>query len=245
MRTGYDAVAPRNMPRDGQVYGGYVDGHWPTFPSLNELFPGKRYLSITVNGTHDALCADVENGDFSPQGGARWAADKLKRSPHAMLYCSASPWPQVRGTCQDLGILGKVMFWIAGYDNHAIIPPGAIGHQFRGDFHGYDQSVFLDHIPGLDPDLPPPPTHPAWFVRELSFPIPRIQAGVLKRVNVNGQVVPLQFGKDVMVVQKKVGAHIDGLYGPGTKAKVEDYQGEHKLTKDGIVGPVTARVLGP
>lgn len=40
-------------------------------------------------------------------------------------------------------------------------------------------------------------------------------------------------------VQCRVGASIDGIYGPDTKAKVTDYQKKNGLSADGIAGPKT------
>jgi peptidoglycan hydrolase-like protein with peptidoglycan-binding domain len=37
---------------------------------------------------------------------------------------------------------------------------------------------------------------------------------------------------------------IDGIFGPVTKAAVEQYQGDSQLTVDGIVGPLTWAALG-
>jgi peptidoglycan hydrolase-like protein with peptidoglycan-binding domain len=68
---------------------------------------------------------------------------------------------------------------------------------------------------------------PAWFHRELSL------------------ASPLMKGADVTVVQKKTGAASDGVFGLVTQAHVVNFQSHHDLTADGIVGPQTARVLGP
>lgn len=240
-RVGYDAVTVSAMPHDGAIYGGYVDGHWPTFASLKDRYPGKRYVSITVNGSRDALCADIELGDFTVDGGVRWAKDKVKRAGLAWLYCNVSTWPAVQTAVRHAGISANVRYWIAHYDRVAVIPQGAIGKQYLGDFNGYDKSIFADHIAGLDPVQ----LEPGWYVRQLQFPIPPM-AGPVKRVNLTGKgVVPVQFGRDVMVVQRKVGATVDGMYGPGTRAKVGDYQEAHGLSRDGIVGPHTAVRLGP
>lgn len=249
-RIGYDAVTPRNMPRDGDIYAGYVDGRWPTFPTLPSLFPHKLYVPITVNGTHDALCADIETGDFTPQGGARWARDKIKRAGHAWLYCNASTWPSVVSEVHALGLTGHVYYWIAHYGAPPVIPGGAIGLQYVGDYHGYDKSVFADHLPGLDPTPAPHPTPhpdtPGWFVRNLSYPIPASHAGVTRRVAITGHgVVPVQFGKDVMRVQKIVATTVDGLYGPGTTAAVENWQRRHGMNVNGHVTASIAVRLGP
>ena len=68
---------------------------------------------------------------------------------------------------------------------------------------------------------------PAWFHRDL------------------GLASPFMNGDDVTVVQTKTGAHPDGLFGPVTQAHVVNFQSQHGLTADGIVGPDTARALGP
>ena len=68
---------------------------------------------------------------------------------------------------------------------------------------------------------------PPWFTRDLGIASPFMQ------------------GKDVVVVQKKTGADPDGAFGPITRGRVLNFQTHHGLTADGIVGPITARVLGP
>jgi Putative peptidoglycan binding domain len=68
---------------------------------------------------------------------------------------------------------------------------------------------------------------PAWFTRDLGIASPFMQ------------------GNDVSVVQKKTGADPDGVFGPVTREHVVNFQTHHGLTADGIVGPITARVLGP
>jgi hypothetical protein len=68
---------------------------------------------------------------------------------------------------------------------------------------------------------------PAWFTRDLGIASPFMQ------------------GSDVGVVQKKTGADPDGVFGPITRQHVVNFQTHHSLAADGIVGPITARVLGP
>jgi peptidoglycan hydrolase-like protein with peptidoglycan-binding domain len=68
---------------------------------------------------------------------------------------------------------------------------------------------------------------PAWFTRDL------------------GIASPFMHGSDVGVVQRKTGADPDGQFGPITREHVVNFQSHHGLTADGIVGPITARVLGP
>ena len=54
---------------------------------------------------------------------------------------------------------------------------------------------------------------------------------------------------DVLIVQQRLvqlgyEVGIDGVYGPQTEAAVMQFQRDHKLWVDGIVGPVTTKALG-
>jgi lysozyme len=46
-------------------------------------------------------------------------------------------------------------------------------------------------------------------------------------------------GTNVKLVQAKVGAKADGIFGPNTEASVKKWQKAHGLSADGIVGPKT------
>lgn len=76
----------------------------------------------------------------------------------------------------------------------------------------------------------PPYAHPGPFVLrrrlQLTDPHPRMHGG------------------DVQRLQARVGVTADSWFGPATKAAVIRWQGAHGLTRDGIVGPNTARALG-
>lgn len=50
-------------------------------------------------------------------------------------------------------------------------------------------------------------------------------------------------GKNVVLIQKAVGALADGIFGPKTEAAVKTYQFSHGLVSDGIVGPKTWSAL--
>jgi len=53
-------------------------------------------------------------------------------------------------------------------------------------------------------------------------------------------------GDDVRIVQRKVGAKVDGVFGPVTEAAVRRFQRGKGLVADGIVGPKTwAEILAP
>lgn len=52
-------------------------------------------------------------------------------------------------------------------------------------------------------------------------------------------VTPMLRGRDVLAVQRIVGATPDSVYGPKTEEAVKAYQEKHGLKVDGIVGPKT------
>ena len=45
-------------------------------------------------------------------------------------------------------------------------------------------------------------------------------------------------------IQKIVGANVDGIWGPQTKAAVQRWQSSHGLSPDGVVGPLTLSKMG-
>ena len=51
-------------------------------------------------------------------------------------------------------------------------------------------------------------------------------------------------GPAVALVQQKVGASVDGVFGPGTAKAVKRWQRAHGLTADGVVGPATWTAMG-
>ncbi|PYZ97818.1 hypothetical protein CR205_04275 [Alteribacter lacisalsi] len=54
---------------------------------------------------------------------------------------------------------------------------------------------------------------------------------------------PMMKGIDVILVQMTAGAVPDSLFGPATQASVRAYQKTKKIASDGIVGPVTWRMI--
>lgn len=59
--------------------------------------------------------------------------------------------------------------------------------------------------------------------------------------------LPLRRGDrnvDVAHAQKRLGIHVDGVFGLGTLTAVRSFQQRHHLTVDGVVGPVTAKAIG-
>ena len=50
-------------------------------------------------------------------------------------------------------------------------------------------------------------------------------------------------GEEVKVLQSIIGVTADGIFGPVTESRVKEWQREHNLFPDGIVGPKTWAIL--
>ena len=55
---------------------------------------------------------------------------------------------------------------------------------------------------------------------------------------------PIQTGGDVVALQRVVGAAQDGELGPRTSHDLKVWQSGHRLTAEGVVGPLTAAAMG-
>ena len=51
-------------------------------------------------------------------------------------------------------------------------------------------------------------------------------------------------GNEVKALQEKLGLAADGSFGPGTEAKLKEWQAANGLTADGVAGPSTLAKLG-
>jgi hypothetical protein len=228
MRVMYDSVTLANCPTDGQLYACYVDGAYANKAEAIRRFPGKRIVLITVTGsTLNAHVADVETGDLSPASGASWAKRRKAAGYFPTLYCNTSTRPAVEAACHAVGLtVGRdVWIWEAHYDGVATLPPNTVAKQYLGDYHGYDKSVVAAYWPGVDPKS----TAPTFAYRR-----------------------PLHLGMagtDVVSLKRRLrylgyrGLWLTPYFGRGLDTVVREFQRAHRLTVDGVVGPITAAAI--
>ena len=197
---------------------------WP-FVHQTELAHGlPRMLLFAVGSRETNLTNEV--GDLG-HGHGVWQLDDRSHTP------LGGTWEQfdanVALQCATAAAMLHGLLTITGGDvakAAAIYNSGQPG-EFGTTHHDYGIDVLermqvLQQLGGGgQPPVPP------WFHRDL------------------GLASPFMEGDDVRVVQTKTDAYPDGLYGPVTRVHVVNFQSYHGLTADGVVGPETARALGP
>jgi Putative peptidoglycan binding domain len=207
-----------------------ANSKWP-FIHQTELASGlPRMLLFAVGSRETNLTNEV--GDFDQQGHGHghgvWQLDDRSHTPpggftqfdgNVPLQCSIAA-----GMLHDLlaGEGGNLERAANRYNSGHPETEATTGHDY-----GPDVMERMQTLQRLFGNGGPPPHVPPWFTRDL------------------GIASPFMHGNDVGVVQKKTGADPDGVFGPITREHVVNFQSHHGLTADGIVGSITASVLGP
>jgi hypothetical protein len=157
MTTMFDSITPAEIPRNAVMVAGYVDGKWPTFASLDVIFPTAEHVSITVLGAAGAQVCDCETGDLTPNQAAGWAAREISAHRRPTIYCNTSTHPAVVSALAAVGLefVRDVDWWEAHYDGVAQVSPGSVCKQYAGTA-GYDVNV----TNGVWPNGPAPVPNP-------------------------------------------------------------------------------------
>ena len=113
----YDSITINQIPKTAQYVAGYVNGLWPTYPSLQKAFPHARLLSIAVNATANADCLDVETGDASIADVYDWLNRQFKLgSKKPVIYIQASNVDKLMLTMNANGFKrSEYRLWSAHY----------------------------------------------------------------------------------------------------------------------------------
>jgi hypothetical protein len=139
----YDSVNIDHLPKDGDVYAGYVAGNWPTYVPLMTKFPHKRVVSIAVQANQDAQVLDIEQGDATPDQAPEWVnrQRKLGRG-RPTIYCSRSLYPEVVAALQKAHV-AMPDFWIADWTGTPHSIPGAVAVQYLSNAD-FDETCITD-----------------------------------------------------------------------------------------------------
>lgn len=168
--TMFDAIHVDQIPPDAANVAGYVNGTWPTYASLEALFPHASRLSITVTAAGDADCLDVEKGDAQPWQAPGWVKRQRERGLwRPMVYCSVSLVNLVLSHLASHGIARHdVRVWSAHYTQKAHIC-GPASCAYPGLEITCDGTQWTSHALGRDLDqslisdtffAPPPEPRP-------------------------------------------------------------------------------------
>lgn len=112
----YDSVTPGSIPANQRVVATYANGAYAV--SARAVARRGSVLWIDTNGSDPAASAlDVEPGDATPAGAARWAKQRLTAYPRslAIIYTFRNDWQQVKDSVAGLPawMRSRVRYWIA------------------------------------------------------------------------------------------------------------------------------------
>ena len=157
-RTMYDGVTATRLPVSAAVVGGYVDGLYKWSAADWARFPRSVKVRIAVfAATNDGHVLDVEPGNATPAQSVDWVLMRRRAGVDPTVYMNSSTWSTVRAEFTSRRI-AEPHYWVAAYDDKAVIPAGAIGKQYyNNDTLGYDLSVVADYWPGVDARPTPSP----------------------------------------------------------------------------------------
>ncbi len=165
MRRGIDCANAAYAPDGYDIYLGYVDGSYQSYPALKKRFPGKLVVPIAVfPSTNAGVVFDGPPDNSTWPRVVDWVVMRRKAGVDPTVYTDASDWATGVQAFNARGVPGP-HWWIASWNGVQDIPAGAIGHQYQEVPQRYDVSVFADYWPGVDakpsPPAPKPPPAPA------------------------------------------------------------------------------------
>lgn len=198
-------------------------------PTLNVLVRGHgslrgplAQLGLARDGTYFVIAA----GRAQHAGPGRWRGVTTGNSSFIGIEAENSGlagdrWPEVqmdayaRGVAALLNRIGAPVEMCCGHKEYRL-PAG-----FKND-PSFDMDSFRDRVSGIMNGTGP--------IRPL-IPAEDDQGRPTLRRGARGPLV--------REIQQKVGAVVDGVFGPVTEAKVREFQRANDLVGDGIVGPRT------
>ena len=128
----YDSVKPEKLPH-GKAAAVYSNGRYAA--SSSQMRGRDSVLWIDTNGSDPgADVLDVEPGDATPYGAARWVQHRLSAQPNsvAIVYTMRSQWQAVKDNVAHLPgwMQSKVRYWIADPTGVPHVVPGSNATQW-------------------------------------------------------------------------------------------------------------------
>jgi hypothetical protein len=153
-----DSTNVLDLPDGFDLYGGYDDGNWPDADAIEAAHPGKTVVRFTTDPRdNEGDCLDIENGDANPDDAPPWTLRRRQAGHRGPLnYFSESSRDAVTAAFEANPVTAQPPAFVAAYPGAGAVlqRPEDIGHQWI-DRGGYDESVVVDHLPGIDPDPVP------------------------------------------------------------------------------------------
>lgn len=234
----WDAVDWRNLEGKAGAKAGYLDGpvsEWP--PEAWDAFKADPLVRITVLAAPGADAYDGETGNAGPDAVAAALANEVADGKHPWLYANQDAMPSylqalatkgVRPSDRSLWPKAGVYLWCADPSGniaagrwHPPVDPVAVQDATEG---GFDHSTLFVDLGASAPPQPPNPPDPGPVTGGVvEVLVPELAEGAT--------------GPSVHAVQTLLGGiAVDGVFGPVTKSRVEQYQAGHGLAADGVVG---------
>ncbi len=200
-----------------------VNGRHPKPPA--DPLPGPLcQLGLGRDGTFYVIAA----GKANHAGGGKWEGLTAGNTSFIGIeaeHSGVGDWPEVqmdayvRGVAAILKKIGARENMCCGHKEYAL-PKG------RKPDPNFDMAHFRSEVSDLlNGKTPKPPIPAEEEAAAAGAPAPR---ATIRRGDRGDLVVTLQ---------KKLKLTADGIFGPGTEAKVRAFQRDHKIVPDGIVGP--------
>lgn len=237
----WDAVDWQNLQGKEGAKAGYIDGEVSAWPAEAwQSFGSDPLVRITVRAAPGADAYDGEKGNAGPGAVASALANEVADGHHPWLYSNQDQLPGYLQALATKSIFPKdrslwpapgVYLWLADPSGniaagHWVPPVDPVAVQDAFDGTVDHSTLFVDLGASQAPSQPNPPSpgpSPGGVVEVL---VPELSEG--------------SDGPSVHALQTLLGGiAVDGIFGPVTKSRVEQFQGAHGLAVDGVVGAHT------
>ena len=157
-RLMYDSTDPNAIPANAAMVAYYIDGAnqsvvlaWRSALAAGRFASAIKVKIAVLASTNDGDVLDVENGDAFPWEAPGWVIMRRAAGKDPVVYVNLSNWNATRNEFQQRGI-PEPHWWLADYDNVAVIPAGTIAKQYANVIYthaNYDISLVADTWPGV------------------------------------------------------------------------------------------------